>query len=738
MVARQGLINASSNGRRTVDAVLSRLSDRVGFPTRSGRIFLVAVAVLASVCALVALLGPDDLRSRVGPELAIAQSACPVSSHNHAYSPNWCHPDSHLVVPACHATERLRYRIHRTNSTHEYRYVEPCAPVSTTAVPPRCAAGEHAHNPVYGSGYHRPGLKNTAAHRNAHGGGIGAAGCSGGHPATPPASTTTVPPRCAAGEHAHNPVYGSGYHRPGLKNTAAHRNAHGGGIGAAGCSGGHPATPPASTTTVPPASTTTVPPASTTTVPPASTTTVPPAVSPPTTSGPSPGCAVSLGTLMSSLSPQVGVLQSRCVSRSRSATASNAYFARRYEFRLASPAWLTIDLRSASDQSPVLDAYLQLLSGHGAGGDVLHFDDDGGIKHDARLADRFVAAGDYTIEASAYRRETGGRFELEVQVLTPADAAGSVIISGLPPSIRTVVGKELELPFTYAFVPDPAQPNALSVQLEPSLLYSPPSVAVSLDYSAGSGIVRFNPRVSLGEHNIILQFKEIAIERKLGLYGFTVTVCSAGSQLALHDATCSHGARPVPTVITPPYSVVSTSCIERLPVKRWAMVKRRWSNDGACSLPGVGKRPVRYYAFEVPFNSARVVIRLAADQDAYLTLAGPSGWPGSSSSVILASTTNDDNGYQDYGHSNSTNSWLTAELARGVYVIGATVATSFNPVVSDSFILTVKIPYPDGACPPISTPSLPAGATAASAEFAPTSVLALLPQWATATSEQVC
>ena len=127
-------------------------------------------------------------------------------------------------------------------------------PPPTTTVPPRpCPAGEHAHNPLYGSGYHPPGLKNTVTHRNAHGGGAVATGCFGNHPAPPPPPTTTVPPpRCPAGEHAHNPLYGSGYHPPGLKNTVTHRNAHGGGAVATGCFGNHPAPPPPPTTTVPP------------------------------------------------------------------------------------------------------------------------------------------------------------------------------------------------------------------------------------------------------------------------------------------------------------------------------------------------------------------------------------------------------------------------------------------------------------------------------------------------------
>ena len=97
--------------------------------------------------------------------------------------------------------------------------------------PQRCQAGQHAHNPAFGSGYHPPGLSGTDAHSIAHGGGNPATGCFDDHPTL----------RCHAGQHAHNPVFGSGYHPVGLKNTDPHRTAHGGGS-ATGCFGDHPAT----------------------------------------------------------------------------------------------------------------------------------------------------------------------------------------------------------------------------------------------------------------------------------------------------------------------------------------------------------------------------------------------------------------------------------------------------------------------------------------------------------------
>ena len=50
--------------------------------------------------------------------------------------------------------------------------------------PQRCQAGQHAHNPVFGSGSHPPGLSGTDAHRIAHGGGNPATGCFGDHTAT--------------------------------------------------------------------------------------------------------------------------------------------------------------------------------------------------------------------------------------------------------------------------------------------------------------------------------------------------------------------------------------------------------------------------------------------------------------------------------------------------------------------------------------------------------------------------
>ena len=52
-------------------------------------------------------------------------------------------------------------------------------------------------------------------------------------------TTTTAPPRCPDGEHAHNPRFGSGVHPPGVLTTQAHRDAHGGGSAPTGCHGDH-------------------------------------------------------------------------------------------------------------------------------------------------------------------------------------------------------------------------------------------------------------------------------------------------------------------------------------------------------------------------------------------------------------------------------------------------------------------------------------------------------------------
>ena len=88
---------------------------------------------------------------------------------------------------------------------------------------------------------------------------------------------------------------------------------------------------------------------------------------------------------------------------------ANGRYARYYSFRLAGSASVTIDLTS-----PV-DTFLALRSGSGTGSGLIAEDDDGGPGANAQIM-RTLAAGAYTVEATAYAPRQTGPFTLTLAV----------------------------------------------------------------------------------------------------------------------------------------------------------------------------------------------------------------------------------------------------------------------------------------------------------------------------------
>ena len=116
--------------------------------------------------------------------------------------------------------------------------------------------------------------------------------------------------------------------------------------------------------------------------------------------------------------PVPGTWTTACTSSQRG-NAQTPYYAKRYTFTLAAAAAVTVDLSSQQT-----DAYLILLSGHGADGAVVASNDNAaGDTRDARLSVD-LAAGDYTIEATTSRaRSTGGFTLTATAAAAPAPAA---------------------------------------------------------------------------------------------------------------------------------------------------------------------------------------------------------------------------------------------------------------------------------------------------------------------------
>ena len=276
-------------------------------------------------------------------------------------------------------------------------------------------------------------------------------------PTTPePTTTSTVPPRCGAGEHAHNPEFGSGVHPRWVKDTQAHRDAHGGGDTPTGCHGDH--APLVRVLIEDYAGSTRSGPGTMT-----ATFAVTPAdarcsalllgrianrasISPRTGSGRTVTVeAAAVGDLKvyvhcthATLEPSTkgadfAVLDAACIqditigaqttelpdqqwtacaSSQRGKPGQTPHYAEHYVFELGAAATVTIELSSATD------AYLYLLPGRYTPGATVtplsqHHNGTRSGKRTARIEQR-LDPGTYTIEATTRAERTGGSFDLTV------------------------------------------------------------------------------------------------------------------------------------------------------------------------------------------------------------------------------------------------------------------------------------------------------------------------------------
>ena len=573
------------------------------------------------------------------------------------------------------------------------RYRCKPAPTTTTAPPPpdncapygawpsgkcrACPVGQHTH----GSGCHSVNDDHSTATTTTT-------------TTTAPSTTTTRPASCSAGKHNH--AYSPGWchsddhltrpachatqrlryrtHRP----DSTHQWVY-----------VEPCPPPTTTTSVPPEG-----------------------------SGTQSGCSASLDPQTTKMVQ--GTLAAGCTSQRRSTQTSLTYYARRYTLTLSSPVWLTIDLESASGQGKLSNPYLLLLAGHGAAGEVLEQNDDSGSgsnSSNSRLSEVFLPSGKYTIEATSHSSGATGNYVLRVKTQSPDQVADSVIVTGLTESSWVSAGneeEEVELLFSFAYTPDPDDPDARSVELSPQVQSIKPKAAglsVSLDHSAGSGTVTIDPKkATAGDYRVVLKFIKDGSTTVLGRYGFEVKVCPQGQVVPAGGTGCAPDATGVPRITRSPHGNVPSTCIERVPAQRWYVAVRQWpaSSTKCYVLDGTGNRPARYFVFEVPFSSAEVTLQLTSQQDVYMMLSKRvTAASGVTPGVDLGTLQHqDDNGYRTYGDLSSTDSWITTTLSRGVYVVVATIAergSTNTQAVSGEFTLTIKVPYPAGSCPALNS-----------------------------------
>ena len=132
-------------------------------------------------------------------------------------------------------------------------------------------------------------------------------------------------------------------------------------------------------------------------------------------------CTIALGTLAHGSRTASGTIEQdfakfRCRSFRRDAARPQLnYYAQRYTFTMATAGWVSIGLDATGDSwLSEIDPYLLVLYGHGSGGVERARDDNSGTGDDALLTGLFLAAGNYTIEATTATAGDAGTYRLSI------------------------------------------------------------------------------------------------------------------------------------------------------------------------------------------------------------------------------------------------------------------------------------------------------------------------------------
>ena len=188
-------------------------------------------------------------------------------------------------------------------------------------------------------------------------------------------------------------------------------------------------------------------------------------------------CLSPLGVLRHGTRTFTGSLSTTsCVSAKRSGGSESRFRAHRYSFTLASAGWVSVDLAPTGTGSDALDTYLLLLDGHGSGGEVLESHNN--LRGDATELDEvYLAAGDYTVEATtALSNATGGyRIDIDGDFAAQSDE--------LPATVTAAVGLTAKHRFDY--LPQDATVSVQSV--------SPVGLSASVTAAHGSAVVELTP-----------------------------------------------------------------------------------------------------------------------------------------------------------------------------------------------------------------------------------------------------
>ena len=356
-----------------------------------------------------------------------------------------------------------------------------------------------------------------------------------------------------------------------------------------------------------------------------------------------------------------------CSSAARAGT-----YARFYTFSLDSPSQVTVDLESPHGH----DTYLYLRAGSGQrSGEALASDDDSGDRNNARIH-RQLAAGDYTIEATTYRRLVSGPFTLTVAGI-PAQTAVQP-----DPEVSIAAGADTDeggaAVFTVTADPAPAAPLDVTVAV---------MAAGDFGVSPGSHTVTVP---TTGSATLTVATANDSADEADG--SVTATV-SAGTGYAV---SATAGAATVAVADDDDPVLTGDPCVVALSGD--GSVAGGWA--AGCVSSVRGGRYALFYSFSLDASS-QVTVDLESSVDTYMYLRAGVG---QKQGAVLES---DDDGGDGY------DSRIRRTLAAGGYTIEA---TTYRASARGSFTLTVAgIPaqtavQPDAELQPDPEVSITAGA----------------------------
>ena len=375
-------------------------------------------------------------------------------------------------------------------------------------------------------------------------------------------------------------------------------------------------------------------------------------------------------------------------------------YARYYTFTLDAEADVAIDLESNED------TYLYLIDGKRAyilGRNVLYENDNDSAGGDTETNSRIAAvlpAGTYTIEATTYKKDTRGKFDLILDLqeqddlnTTPTPTPNPILpntcaikitaedttiydtlVSDCPSDNRAgsyaryyTFTLDTEADVTVALASDE---DAYLFLIEGERLANDSEVLYENDDDATYGGLSTNSRIDAA-----LPVGTYTIEATTYAPGvtsaFALTLKVSDAE-AVTEFTAAAALAPAPTP-----TVVPDPCLDFIAAED-ADIGGSWSD--ACVSDSRGGSYARYYTFTLD-TEAGVVIELASSYDAYLFLI--EGERGAEGSEALYE--NDDDA--TYGGM-STNSRIDAALPAGTYTMEA---TTYRPGIVGNFTLTLTV-----------------------------------------------